>query len=168
MVGTLDFFDDTRRHKVVEALQAVEYGLVHVEVLVGGEAAQEDHVGVLGRELAILFVDVAVLLVGYGIVRVADVRARLLADDRPVALTVGPEVLVLGDARELVVRTRVVDQRVLLVEAAVLELAAVQRHVLELDAAVLEGLETIRLFDQNTYYLHNYVKINCMQSEDIQ
>mmetsp|Transcript_8979 Transcript_8979/g.22270 ORF Transcript_8979/g.22270 Transcript_8979/m.22270 type:complete len:271 (+) Transcript_8979:647-1459(+) len=113
----------SRLLQVVIDLQSVEDRLIHVEVLVRCEAADEAHPFLLLRQFTITFVEGAVVRVGHRVVRVTLRRGDLLRDERALHLALLHRiglvryVLVLDDPRELRVRRRVVDDHRLLEEA---------------------------------------------------
>mmetsp|Transcript_5745 Transcript_5745/g.18446 ORF Transcript_5745/g.18446 Transcript_5745/m.18446 type:complete len:339 (+) Transcript_5745:125-1141(+) len=126
---------------VVVDLERVEDGLVHVEVLVRGEPADEADVVLRLGQRAVALVERAVLRVGHRVVRVALGGRVLPRNERPLDLPVLDRlglvghVLVLDDARVRHVSRRVVDHHRLL-EVALLGLG--HPDLLEADRAVLE------------------------------
>ena len=122
---------------VADELEGGGDGLVHVVVLVAAQAAGEDHVTLLRRQLLVLLVEGLVLGVVDGVVGlVAGLPVgRVLARDDGLVLRTELEVLVLDDAGVGDLALGVVDHGHALV------ILLVERLGLEAQAAVLERAE---------------------------
>ena len=108
--------------QVIEHLQRVQDGLVHVEVLVTRQSSHETYPGFLRRQRRVLLVQRAVLRIGHGVIGLTYVRGVLPCDHRAFNGAVSrPEwlvgrVFILDDTSERHVFSRVVDHHELLEE----------------------------------------------------
>ena len=108
--------------QVIEHLQRVQDGLVHVEVLVTRQSAHETYPALLRRQRRVLLVQRAVLRVGHGVIGLTYVRGVLTRDHRAFNGAVSrPEwlvgrVLVFDDSCKWNFFARVVDHHELLEE----------------------------------------------------
>ena len=75
--------DDAFALQAVEQLERVLDGLVHVEVLVGGQSTHKDHFLFSLSEFLVLLIESVVLFVGHRIVRVAPIGRVLLDNHAP-------------------------------------------------------------------------------------
>mmetsp|Transcript_69218 Transcript_69218/g.154420 ORF Transcript_69218/g.154420 Transcript_69218/m.154420 type:complete len:399 (-) Transcript_69218:301-1497(-) len=132
-------------HVVID-LKGIQNCLVHVEVLVGSEAAYEAYALLGFGQLAVALVKSAVLWVGHRVVRVSHGRRDFFGDQGTLDLPLFDgarlvrHVLVLHDAREIDIGGWVVDDHCLL-EVPIIRF--LDPLLVELDAAVLQPRHTL-------------------------